>query len=82
MENKQQSPDRSTHNENKDKNINFNIIYNVDHFRLYIESMKETVEDPVIPYEIEEKLKTQEDWDYWNKVKKNNKDAIITIKDP
>lgn len=44
-------------------------------------SMKETVESPIKNREIEEQLKTKEDWDYWNRVKKNTKDAIIIIDD-
>mgnify|MGYP001584689808 CR=1 FL=1 len=44
-------------------------------------SMKETIESPIKSREIEEQLKTKEDWDYWNRVKKNNKDAIIIIDD-
>jgi hypothetical protein len=43
--------------------------------------MKDTVENPIKSREIEEQLKTKEDWDYWNRVKKNNKDAIIIIDD-
>ena len=43
--------------------------------------MKETIESPIKSREIEEQLKTKEDWDYWNRVKKNNKDAIIIIDD-
>ena len=42
-------------------------------------SMHDTVEDPVKSEEIEDELKTQEDIDYWNRVKKNNESAIIIL---
>lgn len=44
-------------------------------------SIKETVDDPTKCREFEEELKTEEDWEYWNKVKKNNRDAMIIIDD-
>jgi hypothetical protein len=45
-------------------------------------SMHDTVEDPIKSKEIEDQLKTQEDIDYWKKVKENNKSAIIILGDP
>jgi outer membrane lipoprotein-sorting protein len=45
-------------------------------------SMHETVEDPIKSKEIEDQLKTQEDIDYWKKVKENNESAIIILNDP
>lgn len=41
------------------------------------ESLHDALEDPVKAKEIEDELKTQEDIDYWDRVKENNESDII-----
>ncbi|MDY6853606.1 MAG: hypothetical protein SWO11_02700 [Thermodesulfobacteriota bacterium] len=43
--------------------------------------MKYTIDDPQKKREIEEQIKTKENWDYWNKIKKNTEGKIIIIDD-
>ena len=45
-------------------------------------SMHDKATDPVLSHEIGKRLRSQEDIDYWKKVKENNEKAIIILDNP
>jgi len=62
----------------------FVLILSVSMFNgcVTFKSMHDTVEDPIKSAEIQRRLRSQEDIDYWKKVKENNRNAIIILDDP